>query len=157
MKKVMIIGAGAQGNVIAGVLCKAEDVGEILLCDIDEDRAKEVSEYLGSPKIATARLDATDVKQMTDRMNEGEFNLIINATPIQFNRPILQATLAAKTHYLDLASDEMLESSTPETVQSDPTVQPDPTVNPSTILQQRLAACSRSLTVGVAILSSSSR
>ena len=31
----MIIGAGAQGNVISGVLSKADDVDTILLGDVD--------------------------------------------------------------------------------------------------------------------------
>jgi hypothetical protein len=34
-KKVIIVGAGAQGIVITGVLAEAEDVAEIVLGDID--------------------------------------------------------------------------------------------------------------------------
>ena len=34
-KRILIIGAGAQGNVVSGVLSKAEDVGRLTLGDID--------------------------------------------------------------------------------------------------------------------------
>jgi saccharopine dehydrogenase (NAD+, L-lysine-forming) len=119
VKKVMIVGAGAQGNVIAGVLEKSEEVGEVMLCDLDEGRAKEVAEYLGSSKIRTARLDASDLQELTDRMNAGDFDLIVNATLPEFNRQILQAALASKTDYLDMASNELLKSSTEETVQNE--------------------------------------
>ncbi len=37
-KKVIIVGAGAQGIVITGVLAAAEDVAEIVLGDIDVPR-----------------------------------------------------------------------------------------------------------------------
>jgi len=43
-KKVIIVGAGAQGIVITGVLAEAEDVAEIVLGDIDVSRAKEIAE-----------------------------------------------------------------------------------------------------------------
>ena len=60
MKKVIIIGAGAQGNVISGVLSRADDIGEIMLADIDIERANEVAQYVGSEKIKTRTVNAAD-------------------------------------------------------------------------------------------------
>lgn len=57
MKKVMIIGAGAQGNVISGVFAQAEDVGTILLGDLDLNRADEVARFVGSDKIKCVMSD----------------------------------------------------------------------------------------------------
>jgi saccharopine dehydrogenase-like NADP-dependent oxidoreductase len=61
-KKVIIVGAGAQGIVITGVLAEAEDVAQIVLGDIDVSRAKEIAETNGSPKIRVIELDATDLE-----------------------------------------------------------------------------------------------
>jgi len=119
MKNVMIIGAGAQGNVISGVLSQADDVGTILLGDIDEDRAGEVAEFVGSKKITVKRIDAANVQEMTAEMKQGDCDLVVNATLPAFNRSILQACVQAKVDYLDMASNEMLESKTGEKIQKE--------------------------------------
>lgn len=117
MKKVLIIGAGAQGNVIAGVLAAAEDVAAIILADIDQDRADEVARYLGSPKVHPQALDASDIATLEDLITSEGFDLVVNATLPVLVRPILAACAAAGVDYLDMASNEMLIPSTGETVQ----------------------------------------
>jgi saccharopine dehydrogenase-like NADP-dependent oxidoreductase len=56
MKKVILIGAGAQATVITGVLSRASDVSEILVTDIDEVRAKELAEVNGSEKVSAEKI-----------------------------------------------------------------------------------------------------
>lgn len=119
MKKVMIIGAGAQGNVISGVLTKADDVDTILLGDVDLERANEVAQFVGSDKIKVERVDASDVDAMVNRIKQGPYELVVNATLPVFDRPILKACVQAKANYLDMASNEMLVSSTGESVQEE--------------------------------------
>ncbi len=46
MKKVIIVGTGAQGNVISGILAKAPEVSKIMLVDLDVERASEVAQYI---------------------------------------------------------------------------------------------------------------
>ena len=55
MKKVIIVGAGAQGNVISGILAKAPEVGKIMIVDLDVERAAEVAETINSDKIEVAK------------------------------------------------------------------------------------------------------
>jgi saccharopine dehydrogenase (NAD+, L-lysine-forming) len=119
MKKVLVVGAGAQGNVISGVLSQAQDVGTILLVDIDLERAHEVAQFVGSDKIKVERIDASDVDALTAQMKQESYDLLVNATLPVFNRPLLEACLRTKTHYLDMASNEMLQSSTGKTVQEE--------------------------------------
>ena len=106
MKKVLIIGAGAQGNVISGVLAKADDVGEIMLADINIERANEIAQYVGSDKIKTARMNASDKADVVSIMQKGGYDLVVNATLMTFNRQILEGALAAGMHYLDMASND---------------------------------------------------
>jgi saccharopine dehydrogenase-like NADP-dependent oxidoreductase len=35
MKKIIVIGAGAQGNVVAGVLSAQDDIDTVMLADIN--------------------------------------------------------------------------------------------------------------------------
>ena len=55
-RSVLILGAGAQGNVVAGVLSKADDVNALVLADIDPERAGETAANLGSAKIGTGHV-----------------------------------------------------------------------------------------------------
>ena len=106
-KKVIIVGAGAQGIVITGVLAEADDVAEIVLGDIDVSRAKEIAETNGSPKIRVIELDATDLEGMTNIMKAGSFDLVINATLPRFVHDVMKAAYAARINYIDMASNEI--------------------------------------------------
>jgi len=108
MKKVIIVGAGAQGNVIAGILAKAEDVCKIMLADLDVERAAEVAEYLNSDKIKVDKVDASNKAQLVELFKKDDYDLVVNATLMTFNRPIIEACLEAGSHYIDMASDEFL-------------------------------------------------
>ena len=119
MHKAMVIGAGAQGNVISGVLAQADDVGTILLADVDLERANEVAQFVGSEKIKVERVDAANVDALVDQIKKGPFELVVNATLPVFDRPILEACVKAGANYLDMASNEMLKSSTGQTVQDE--------------------------------------
>jgi len=108
MKKVIIVGAGAQGNVISGILAKAPEVSEIMLVDLDVDRASEVAEYINSDKIKVAKADASDKDELIGLFKKGNYDLVVNATLMTFNRQIIEASLEAESHYIDMASDEFL-------------------------------------------------
>jgi len=108
MKKVIIVGAGAQGNVIAGILARAEEVSKIMLVDLDVDRAAEVAEYLNSEKIQVDEADASNKDQLVELFKKDDYDLVVNATLMTFNRQIIEASLEAGSHYIDMASDEFL-------------------------------------------------
>ncbi len=108
MKKVIVVGAGAQGNVICGILAKAPEVGNIMLVDLDIGRASEVAQYINSDKIEIDRADASDKSQLAALFIKGGYDLVVNATLMTFNRQIIEAALAAGSHYIDMASDEFL-------------------------------------------------
>jgi saccharopine dehydrogenase (NAD+, L-lysine-forming) len=107
VKKVIIIGAGAQATVLCGVLSQAENVSKILLTDLNPARAKEIVRINRSGKIAAETIDAADVDQMTARMKAEDFALVINATIPMFVRQVMQAAYNARIDYLDMASNEI--------------------------------------------------
>jgi len=108
MKKVIIVGAGAQGNVISGVLAKAPEVTEIMLVDLDIERASEVARYINSDKIQVQKADASNKSQLAAIFKQGGYDLVINATLMTFNRQVIEAALEAGSHYIDMASNEFL-------------------------------------------------
>jgi len=108
MKKVVIVGAGAQGNVISGILAKAPEVGKILLTDLDVGRATEVAQTINSDKIEVEKADASNKAELIELFKKDQYDLVVNATLMTFNRQVIEATLEAGSHYIDMASDEFL-------------------------------------------------
>ncbi len=109
MKKVLVIGAGAQGGPCTSILAGEESVELIRLGDIDLDLAQRVADRVMSEKIETLLLDASDKEQMVAAA-EG-VDVIINLTHLKFNDTIMAAALEAGTHYVDTASStEFLEN-----------------------------------------------
>ena len=110
MAKVIIIGAGGVGNVVAhkcaGVPAVFED---ILLASRTESKcqaiARDVMEKQGRV-IRTAAIDADDVAATTQLLKAEQPDLLINvALPYQ-DLHLMDACLAAGVHYLDTANYE---------------------------------------------------
>lgn len=107
--KVVIVGSGAQGTGLAGLLAMENDVEQIVLADYSQkalDKAKEQIETLGN-RIRTKQIDYTlvnagdtaDVARVIRDMD-----ICFHAILPRFNLPIMKACLQEKVHYLDLIS-----------------------------------------------------
>jgi carboxyaminopropylagmatine dehydrogenase len=108
-KIVLILGAGAQGNVVGTVLSRAADVGRIVLADIDPVRAEETARSIGGDRVQVARADVTAIDETAALMRQGEFDLVINLAPPQFIPQVMKAALLAGRNYLDLSSVKLYE------------------------------------------------
>jgi len=108
-KSVLVLGAGAQGNVVATLLARAGDVGSIVLADYDLARADETAASIASPRLRTTRADVTDVDGTAALMRAGGFDLVVNVAPPQFIPQAMRAALRAERNYLDLSSVALYE------------------------------------------------
>jgi saccharopine dehydrogenase-like NADP-dependent oxidoreductase len=102
MQKVLVIGSGAQGGPCTSILAGEKSVTEIRLGDINLELAKRVADKLASSKIQPLKLDASK-KEEVIAAAQG-VDVIVNLTHLKFNDVIMDAALAAKTHYVDTAS-----------------------------------------------------
>src|SRR5262245_61028838 len=102
--KVAVLGAGAQGNVVAGVLAGETDIASVTLADIDPERARETAANLGSAKIRVDRVDAADVGATRSFLASGRFDLVVNTALPHLIPRVMQAALESRTNYLDLSS-----------------------------------------------------
>src|SRR3990172_7200089 len=102
--KVLVVGAGAQGNVVLGVLSRADDIGALVLADLDPDRARETAANIGSDKVRVDRVDAGDLDRTTAFLRSGRFDLVVNTALPEFIPKVMLAALRAGTSYLDLSS-----------------------------------------------------
>jgi len=98
MKKVMIIGVGAQGSTIAKRLNEEENVSQIICADYDLKAADELGKTL--EKATAVQVNASEVKNIINAADNAD--IIVNGLPIQFNMNVMEAALAIGACYQDL-------------------------------------------------------
>ncbi len=100
MKKVVIIGTGAQGSTIAKCLNEQPGVSQILCADHDSSSTQRLEKELG--KVKAVQLDAGNATEVVE-VSRGS-DLLVNGLPPEFNMTVMQAALQCKMHYQDMAS-----------------------------------------------------
>jgi saccharopine dehydrogenase (NAD+, L-lysine-forming) len=106
MSKVVIIGAGGVGGVVAHKCAQLPEVfSDILLASRTESKCQAIASQLPRP-IRTAQVDADDSEALAALLRREQPALVINvALPYQ-DLSIMDACLAAGVHYLDTANYE---------------------------------------------------
>lgn len=110
MSKVLIIGAGGVGRVVAVKCAMNQNVfTEICLASRTKSKCDEIAEYIldtQGVKVQTAQVDADVVSELVSLFNQFKPELVINvALPYQ-DLTIMDACLEAGVHYLDTANYE---------------------------------------------------
>ena len=110
MAKVLIIGAGGVGAVVAHKCAQVPEVfSEIMLASRTKAKCDKIAEAVGGNKIQTAQVNADNVHETIALINRFKPDIVINvALPYQ-DLPIMDACLATKTHYLDTANYEPID------------------------------------------------
>jgi len=104
MKRVLIVGAGAQGYVVGTVLARAGDVQAVVLADLDAGRAAETAASIASDKVKIEAVDASDTAAVAALARRQRADLLINTSLPQFIPQVMAGALQAGTNYLDLSS-----------------------------------------------------
>lgn len=112
--KVMIIGAGGVGNVVAHKCAQqAEVFADIILASRTESKCKAIAESVKNNtgvQIRTAQVDADNVPELSALLKAEKPFLVINvALPYQ-DLTIMDACLEAGVHYMDTANYEPLDT-----------------------------------------------
>ena len=100
MKKILVLGTGAQGTTVAKRLDEEPNVSEIICADYNKAAVDELVSSLTKAK--GVQCDASDVESII-RCAEGA-DLIVNALPLEFGKNVLDAALAVKANYQDFSS-----------------------------------------------------
>lgn len=96
--KVLILGHGAVGSVLAKLLSKEKSIKSIVCGDIGFKEEK----FFG--KTYHKKIDLTDEKEIVKLFNEKKPDIVVNATHPKFNLHIMKACLKARRNYIDTAS-----------------------------------------------------
>lgn len=106
MVKVLIIGAGGVGGVVAHKCAQLpETFTDILLASRNEEKCKKIAAQIDRP-IRTAQIDADNVSELIALLQKEQPFMVINvALPYQ-DLHIMDACLETGVHYLDTANYE---------------------------------------------------
>ncbi len=107
MNRVLIIGAGGVGTVVAHKVAQNSDVFEdIMIASRTKSKCDEIVKAVGNPNIKTAKVDADKVEELMSLFKEFKPDIVINvALPYQ-DLTIMDACLACGVNYLDTANYE---------------------------------------------------
>jgi saccharopine dehydrogenase (NAD+, L-lysine-forming) len=107
MSKVLIIGAGGVGRVVASKCADNPDVfSEIMLASRTVSKCDVIAREVGKGRIQTAQLNADNVPEVVALINKFKPELVINvALPYQ-DLPIMDACLETGVNYMDTANYE---------------------------------------------------
>ncbi|MDO5491957.1 MAG: saccharopine dehydrogenase NADP-binding domain-containing protein [Bacillota bacterium] len=121
MKKILVLGVGAQGSAAAKRLDEEPAVGEIICADADPVAVDSIVGQLNKGRGAV--VDAHDLDSVI-RAAEG-VNLILNGLPLECTQNVLDAALAVKANYQDYAGTISLDRMWVESDLFDPDSEPD--------------------------------
>ena len=99
MKKVIIVGVGAQGSTIAKRLNEDPFVSEIICADYDRKAAEELGSTLD--KATSLQLDAGQVENVVSAAKGCD--MIVNGLPLEYDLIIMEAALTVSADYMDMA------------------------------------------------------
>ena len=110
MGKVLVIGAGGVGTVVASKMASLPGVfNEIMLASRTKSKCDAIAARIGRKDLTTAQVDADDVPRLVKLIKSYKPDLVVNvALPYQ-DLHIMDACLETGTSYLDTANYEPLE------------------------------------------------
>lgn len=107
MSKVLIIGAGGVGTVVAHKVAQHPEVFDnIVIASRTKEKCEALAKAIGKPNITTDKVDADNVADLVSLFNRHKPDIVINvALPYQ-DLPIMDACLECGVNYLDTANYE---------------------------------------------------
>jgi len=104
MKKIMILGTGAQGSTVAQRMDEEPNVGEIICADYDKKAVDELVKII--KKGRGVQVDASKIENIVEAAQG--VDLIVNALPLAYGPNVLEAALRTKINYQDFAATDAL-------------------------------------------------
>jgi lysine 6-dehydrogenase len=100
--KFLVLGAGYQGFAAALDLARAADVEEVVIADVDANRARKAAERLSGARAAVRAevLDVANESRLADKLRG--YDVVISAVPYFLNLSLTRAAIDAGVSFCDL-------------------------------------------------------
>jgi len=102
--RVLVVGVGGVGAAFAAIAQRREVFEQIVLADVELERASAAAERLGEPdRFSAERVDASSREDLLELIGRVRPDAVLNACDPRFNEPIFAAAFDARVTYLDMA------------------------------------------------------
>ena len=103
MRRVLVLGAGQIGSLIAFLLANTHDY-EVYLGDVAPDNAT-IKRLPKLRQLNVVQLDASDEKALAAFIKQQPLDALVSSLPFYANIPVAKAAKEFKLHYFDLTED----------------------------------------------------
>jgi saccharopine dehydrogenase-like NADP-dependent oxidoreductase len=104
MHRVLVLGAGKIGGLIAGLLADAGDY-QVQLADVSLDAARGTARAHGRRNLTAHGLDATDAQALERHLHDHRPGVVVSSLPFHCNPGVAKAARQHGLHYFDLTED----------------------------------------------------
>jgi saccharopine dehydrogenase (NAD+, L-lysine forming) len=101
--RVLVVGAGGVGSAIASIAARRPVFEQVVLADVDAQRASRAAAQANSERVMSTTVDASDRIDLADLIRTASPDVVVNACDPRFNPPIFDAAFDAGRNYLDMA------------------------------------------------------
>jgi saccharopine dehydrogenase (NAD+, L-lysine forming) len=102
--RILIIGAGGVGVAAAAIARRRDFFDQLVLADVEHERAAAAVARLGDARYSAAAIDAANPAAIVDLARAEQADVILNACDPRLNPPIFQAAFEAGCTYIDMAA-----------------------------------------------------
>jgi lysine 6-dehydrogenase len=99
--KILLLGMGLMGPIIAKDCAMAKDVIKVTGCDVDNEKLIEAEKFVDNEKFDTNLVNVTDHEKLVEKMIG--YDLVINGTASRFSMDVLEAAIESRRDIVDLA------------------------------------------------------
>jgi saccharopine dehydrogenase (NAD+, L-lysine-forming) len=106
MAKVTVLGGcGAVGSVAVKTLVQSEDFAQVVIADMNIEKAAQIAAALGGHKVTATACNAHDVQSVKEAIRGS--NVVLNCVgPFYLTvKPILAAVIESRINYVDVCDD----------------------------------------------------
>ena len=100
MRITVLGGAGKMGCIAVQYLAQDPRVDDIVIADLNIEQARQVTDYINSPKVSIREVDIHNHESLVSILNRSQ--TCLNATVYYTNLAVMEACLAAGVHYTDM-------------------------------------------------------
>jgi lysine 6-dehydrogenase len=100
MKILVLGGAGAMGMVTVRDLAENSKAQEIIIGDLNIEKAKKIMEWAGNQRIKIKKVNVSNVENLVEAMED--VDAVANAAPYVFNMQVTRAAIKAGKPLTDL-------------------------------------------------------
>ena len=91
MRILVLGGAGAMGMVTVRDLAESNQVSEVIIGDMNLEKARKIAEWAGGEKITVRKIDISSLEDLKQNMRDAD--AVANAAPYHLNLTVTKAAI----------------------------------------------------------------